>query len=142
MSTVRVAFYKGKGRFFDKLIKWWTKSDYSHVELLLGSEMFSASSYSNLVRWTFHNRDESKWDYYDVPTERPLTKELVKSLVGHKYDWLGIMFSIVVPLGLHSSNKYFCSEICSDVLYTLGADIEGIPNKMSPNDLAEEILYV
>ena len=32
-SNIRLAFYKGKGDWVDKVIKWWTKSQYSHVEV-------------------------------------------------------------------------------------------------------------
>ena len=35
---ISVAFYKGKGSWKNKIIRWWTKSPYSHVELVLPNE--------------------------------------------------------------------------------------------------------
>ena len=32
---IKLAFYKGKGNWKNKVIRWWTKSPYSHVELIL-----------------------------------------------------------------------------------------------------------
>ena len=32
--AVRLAFYKGEGDWVDKLVRWWTKSQYSHVEVV------------------------------------------------------------------------------------------------------------
>ena len=32
---ISVAFYKGKGNWKNRVIRWWTKSPYSHAELVL-----------------------------------------------------------------------------------------------------------
>ena len=32
---IKVAFYKGTGDLFNKIVRWWTKSPYSHAELIL-----------------------------------------------------------------------------------------------------------
>jgi len=32
---IKVAFYTGPGRLIDKLIRWWTNSEYSHCEKIL-----------------------------------------------------------------------------------------------------------
>ena len=37
--VVKVAFYKGKGNWINKIIRWWTKSNYSHAELVLPNKM-------------------------------------------------------------------------------------------------------
>ena len=53
---MRVAFYKGEGNFFDKLIRWWTKSSYSHCELIFSDGIFFSADprdggvrYKNIV---------------------------------------------------------------------------------------------
>ena len=42
-SDIRLAFYKGKGDWVDKLVRWWTKSQYSHVEVVVGNTWISSS---------------------------------------------------------------------------------------------------
>ena len=36
---VKIAFYKGKGNWINKIIRWWTRSNYSHAELVLPNKM-------------------------------------------------------------------------------------------------------
>ena len=36
---IKVAFYKGRGNWKNKIIRWWTKSKYSHAELILPDEI-------------------------------------------------------------------------------------------------------
>ena len=33
--NIKIAFYKGQGNWLNKIIRWWTKSPYSHAELIL-----------------------------------------------------------------------------------------------------------
>ena len=32
---ITIAFYKGEGDILNKIVRWWTKSQYSHAELIL-----------------------------------------------------------------------------------------------------------
>ena len=34
---VKIAFYKGKSRLFNKVVSWWTRGPYSHTELVVGA---------------------------------------------------------------------------------------------------------
>ena len=36
-DTLKIAFYKGDGLLRDRFIRKWTKSKYSHVELVIQS---------------------------------------------------------------------------------------------------------
>ena len=36
---IRVAFFKGKGNFWNKVVRWWTESPYSHAELVMPDEI-------------------------------------------------------------------------------------------------------
>ena len=33
--NITIAFYKGRGDILNKIVRWWTKSKYSHAELIL-----------------------------------------------------------------------------------------------------------
>ena len=32
---IKIAFYAGEGNYINRIIKWWTKSPYSHAELIM-----------------------------------------------------------------------------------------------------------
>ena len=32
---IKVAFYKAQGDYVNKIVRWWTKSKYSHAELIM-----------------------------------------------------------------------------------------------------------
>lgn len=48
--AVRLAFYKGEGDWVDKVVRWWTKSQYSHVEVIVGDTWYSSSPRDGGVR--------------------------------------------------------------------------------------------
>ena len=146
MSTVTLAFYKGKGRFFDKIIRWFTNSKYSHSEIIIGTEMWSSTSYRNntggaSVRYAHHWVSNDKWDYFEVPTEKPINKELMDSLVGARYDWTGIILSQLIPIGTHDGQLWFCSESNALVLKDAGTKMAITdPQYYSPEDLLQHIV--
>jgi hypothetical protein len=113
--VIRVAFYKGKGKFIDKLIKWWTKSPYSHCELMFPDDrMFSSDAWSGGVRYN-KNYNLANWDI----VETPITQIELRSLIewcdwknGSAYDWWGTL-SFILPFVHESKKKWFCSELCA-----------------------------
>ena len=32
---IKIAFFRGHGSFVNKVVRWWTKSEYSHAELVM-----------------------------------------------------------------------------------------------------------
>ena len=79
---IKVAFYKGRGDLFNKIVRWWTKSPYSHTELILPDGVtwirigpFSLSKLSAIKR---ENWEPQNWDFvtlkvnYFKPTLRIL----------------------------------------------------------------------
>ena len=36
--NVYIGLYKGKGTLINKIVRWWTKSKYSHAELILNDQ--------------------------------------------------------------------------------------------------------
>ena len=36
---IKVAFYKAQGDYINKIVRWWTKSKYSHAELILPDDV-------------------------------------------------------------------------------------------------------
>lgn len=137
---MKIAFYKGKGRLMDSLIRWWTGGKYSHCELLFADgHMFSSDAWTGGVRWNT-NYDLSNWDLVEIPCtsaqERTL-KAWCADLAGKKYDWLGVLW-FVLPFVPESPDKWFCSELCAAGLKIIGKFPYIIPSrKMSPTLLYE-----
>lgn len=134
-----LAFYKGKGNWWDKLIKWWTGSKYSHCELIFGdSAWFSADAWQNKVRYTSFDANPYNWDYVEFVTtvkDEMILRAWCDSKVGKKYDWWGIL-GFILPLRIESPNRYFCSEICVAALQQIGKFERVDSSKVSPALLA------
>jgi len=144
---MKVIFYGNQqGNFFDKLIRWWTsptkdkfnskwKDSYSHVELLFSDGfMFSASQYENSTRFKRYNTDSTSWDHIDLPDDQePQLREFCGQEAGKGYDYLGIA-GFVFGVRDHS-NKWFCSEICTEALIVSGCLEHTNSAKVSPNGL-------
>lgn len=121
-TKLKVAFYIGKGKFSDEVIRWWTKSRYSHVELILDGLLFSADAWENRVRFT-NSYNPLNWEIIDLGglTDKQFSdiSNFCNSQLGKKYDWLGV-FGFVFPFIKQNSKKWFCSEICGAGLKLVG----------------------
>jgi hypothetical protein len=137
----RLAFYKAKnGDIFDKLIAWWTRSPYSHCEIVIGNKWYSSSPRDGRVRKAIIEPNPDSWDYIDVPMntmDEVLVETLFKKYDGAKYDFMGILLSQILPLGMHSKSKWFCSEICAYVLQ----NVDKLPYGKEPNWYSPGRLY-
>ncbi|MGB0960235.1 MAG: hypothetical protein ACPGVK_08290 [Halocynthiibacter sp.] len=136
-ETVTLAFYKGEGRFYDRLIRWWTKSDYSHVELVAEKEDrifigWSSSPRDGGVRAKFIKIQPRHWDFIDVPIKNQqwvfANARALRDL-GYRYDWINIFFSQILPFKLQIRNRMICSEFVAECL---GFDT---PEKHTPQSL-------
>ena len=67
---VWIALYKGEGDFVNKVVRWWTKSDYSHAELILNDKQtwigISPFIKARLVLRKVSNYEPSNWDFYEI----------------------------------------------------------------------------
>ena len=62
---VTLAFYKGKGNLIDKIIRFWTKSKYSHVEIIINDVWVSSNPKVGVTVNSLRPLT-NKWDYIDV----------------------------------------------------------------------------
>tara|TARA_R100000008_G_C3563423_1_gene157601 strand:+ start:401 stop:907 length:507 start_codon:yes stop_codon:yes gene_type:complete len=114
---IQIAFYKGKGNWLNRLICWWTKSRYSHAELVLpdnkhwiGISPFLSSKVESRIK-TDCNIEE--WDFVDFK----ITEEQLKTILAFfketkecRYDWIGMLLSQFLPFHIKRKNKWYCSE--------------------------------
>jgi len=122
--NIKIAFYKGHGRLRDRFIRLWTRSPYSHVELVLPDNKGWMGIYppdsprvrNNMLEdqllheWDFINlrataeQVEAIQDFYDLTCDQ-------------SYDWIGMTLSHILPFRVKHINKWYCSEW---VAYALG----------------------
>lgn len=125
-----VAFKKTQTCFLERLIKFFTGSDYVHCEVVTKKTHDSFYGYTSLPgtgvcrRWVPYNLDD--WEFVKVDPPNSI-KEFFNKTKDKKYDYLG---SIGIILGCRQNpNRYFCSEWCSEFLGLTN------PSKITPCEL-------
>ncbi|HBY68666.1 MAG TPA: hypothetical protein DEG69_13500 [Flavobacteriaceae bacterium] len=114
---IRVAFYKGEGDWKNKIIRWWTKSPYSHAELIL-PDGITWISISPLLSSKVESRSkikyiDSNWDFVDIAVtqqQNDVIKEFYESTKGCGYDWIGMLMSQFLPFNIKRKGRWYCSE--------------------------------
>lgn len=136
MSFLRLALYKGRARLFDRSVQWWTRSPYSHCELILGTNtqglsVCASSSYiDGGVRIKHMVLDPARWDLLDLPGLSPAdARQWFVNHHGQRYDVLGL-FGFVLPFVRDDTTRWFCSEACAAAMGL------GEPWRYSPGALA------
>ena len=144
MDKIKIAFYKGKGGKFDKLIRWWTKGAYSHTELKFPSgSAFSMATYPpNRGRWTNDiSWNQDKWDFIEINiNDINKAHNCANELVGKNYDWKGIFLSQIFPFKLHNKKQWFCNEACLHIAQQAEPENSEI-SKMKPHHYNPNSLY-
>ena len=122
MNDIAVAFYKGEGLRRDRFVRWWTRSQYSHVELVMPNGTMAGIRPPEdpiVRRRSLLGIKEDDWDFIEISvTEKQLRKirKFIESTKGQGYDWLGMIASHLTPCKVKLPNKWYCSEW---VLYAL-----------------------
>lgn len=128
----QLVFYKGKGKFFDKVIRWQTKSKYSHVAVVIDGTCFEADAWAGRVRsraWDSHYNPEN-WEIVEVSLDKDKAWQFLVEQVDKRYDYFGIV-GFVLPWKVQITNWWYCSELTAAVM---GLETD----KVSPGDLAEK----
>ena len=113
---VRVAFYKGKTRFFNKAVAWWTRGPYSHCELIVDGKSYSSSFLDGGVRVKEIVYDPEHWDIVNVPwADAAKAVAWFQAHMGQGYDVIGLA-GFVVRRVEDDRGKYFCSEAVASSL--------------------------
>ncbi len=129
MAKIQFAAFKGKS-FISKLIKFWTRGDYSHIAYITNFEngdLIEAWKYSGKTFWGFSNiKNHSKGTVVEI-WEKEVTEEQAEKVYNFlfklakrncPYDWKGL-FGFVFKWK-DCKWKYFCSEGCAMALIEAG----------------------
>ncbi len=117
LFVVEIAFYRGGGGIYDRLIRWRTSSQFSHCEMVVDGLCFSASPRDGGVREKYIDTHNGKWVKVQLPTVDP---EAVWFMYGQtrgaKYDWIGAIIGRGFGAKAHSGDRWFCSEWCAEAI--------------------------
>jgi len=109
--------YKGKS-FISKLIKYWTRSEYSHVEQCLNLETLKGygayQGYKVGYLYPSYHEKGTRYDIFELEcTQEQLEKfnYFKRQQEGKKYDYKGIMGFVTNKEEMNNRNKWYCSEI-------------------------------
>jgi hypothetical protein len=109
---MKVAFYKGRKRLFNKLVSWWTRGPYSHCELVFSDGQSASSSFMDGgVRYKRILYNHDHWDFIELGPEfdEQKAREWFDEHLGNGYDVAGII-GFVNPRISQDKQKEFCIE--------------------------------
>ena len=148
---IQLAFYKGNDTVIDVAIQNWSKSKYSHVEIVIDNTFYSSSPRDGGVRKKNINVNHDNWDFLTIQISDELyihAMNVFNEAEGMDYDWIGILFSQIMYIPIHHLYKYFCSELCAEMLdicdpylYHPGMLYEYLLKKINRNDENEVRLF-
>lgn len=112
---LRAAFYRGTRPgipgVYNYAVRAWTRSPYSHVELVFSDGMAGSSSFADGgVRFKQIDFDPAHWDFIELPGHLEAAARVWFELhKGDKYDLLGNLHFVLAPVG-DDKDRWFCSE--------------------------------
>jgi hypothetical protein len=114
---VKVAFYKAKGNWQNRIVRWWTGSPYSHAELVMPDNYtwISISPFltGEVAKRTKTDFDLDKWDFVSLEideSQKEIILDFFEETKECKYDWIGMILSQFLPFNIKRKNKWYCSE--------------------------------
>ncbi len=144
MKLVRVAFFKGRRRLRDRFIRRWTKSPYSHVEIMIpdrgwwiGIDPPESPKVRKKVNFGYKEED---WDFLDFIVSNEQLDAIIRFYnltKGDDYDWIGMLISHVTPFKVKHIKKWYCSEWVIYALEYAGMirDRLCVKNEMPPSEV-------
>lgn len=144
---ITLAFYKGLAtdpwhRLPDVGIRFATRGRYSHVEFIAGAadfgqplECLSSSGRDGGVRSKVMVLPPAHWDLVQLAIDADGPADFIRTRIGARYDYTGLLLSHVLAFGRHDEDRWFCSEIIAAAL--------GLPNpqRLSPQLLFDVVIW-
>lgn len=137
---MKFAFYKGRGTLIDRLIRWWQRGPYSHVEAVLADNADGTFECASAMRGTGIRiasiaLPATDWNFVEAPGDVDVVRAWFAARAGAGYDWLGVFGFVLRPVG-QEAGRYFCSEA---IAAALGVSE---PWRFDPNGLADLLVDV
>jgi hypothetical protein len=126
-ERIKIAFFKGDQReWHHRFIRWWTKSPYSHAEIVLDNDTWVSISPFLFTRVAARVRTHvppDDWDYLDfyiTHDEMRALKDFISETTGDGYDWTGMLLSQVLPIIVKGKGRWYCSQWIAHALSHAG----------------------
>ena len=149
MCALSAIFYKGPEGFFGRLIRWWTRSPYSHCARYFNPGpglgfILEAQPGVGVRERPMLGVDATLWDTVQIPVSPAAYDKALahaRSEIGAKYDWKGIFLAQVLHIPRSHPDQWFCSEYAADALQQLGMLHGKKACTFSPGDLYTELTH-
>ena len=139
-------FQKNNKSIFARLIRFWTRGPYNHVEIRITDEQghwwqLNADNIKGVVwRPADANYPSDVWDAVTLSEGAGDFEEVAELAAREKgcgYDWVGILFAQILPLRREHPKKWFCSELVVAAMQECGYPqvLRKRPCSLSPNSL-------
>jgi hypothetical protein len=138
---MRIAFYKGTRPGFagnyNRIVRCWTSSPYSHCELIFSDGWAASSSYTDGgVRFKRIEFDPARWDIFELPAHmEAAARAWFVQHQGEEYDLIGNVHFIAAPI-IGRKDAWFCSESIAAALQLPD------PWRYDPGTLASAITFI
>lgn len=141
---MKIIFRKHEPGVYPGFIRWWTKSIYSHCELLFDDNMkFSAVPSEHGTRYEQARiLSPNEWDILFIGIDAPAEgciRHFCDAEMGCEYDWMGIILSQFARMRREDPRKWFCSEVCAAALQQGGCIPTATPCTLSPGQLFKRL---
>ena len=133
MAKITLAFCKARYNFMDDIIRWWTKSKYTHVELIMPDGDWLSLRHGNMwmkrkspLKIMAIPRDcinPRIWDTISIEVTEEQLKSIrlfFKETSGAGYDWVGMILSHVMRIKIKLRSMWYCSEWVMQALKIAG----------------------
>lgn len=135
--SVIVHFYHGQEGFYGKAIRAFTRSPYSHCDISIGQETYRADPGTgvSLRRNFFH--DPRDWKSIIADCDTTLAERFLVGELGCGYDYKGIFLAELLPFGLQSKSRWYCSELACATVKRAGGLPRSQRETITPGDLCQ-----
>ena len=137
---IQILGYKGKS-WISKMIKFQTRSEYSHVAIGVKDTYFEAWHKGGVREFDLNDKEKHSSDTpitfttLDVKVDEESVYLFLKSQVGKKYDFKSVL-RFVSRRDVRADGKWFCSELVAAALKYGGVEIQHLPySYLSPRDV-------
>lgn len=142
---IRILAYQGKS-WVSKAIRWQTRSQYSHIALLMPDdtviEAWHIGGVQRVPSFIDNHTPGTKVDVYKLRKESlPIgvgetIANFLQNQVGQPYDFRAIV-RFLTRRPYSANKKWFCSELCAEAFRIGGIPLQDKPTyELSPRDIA------
>ncbi len=146
--TIYFRLVKGTN-LVDRIIRWYTRSDYSHAEFSwplneITPSHWLGARFKGGVQARPYNYVDSKFSMYSVAVTKEqydAANDFLIKQIGKKYDWKAIVNMGVFKHDIHvnSTVKWFCSELLFYLFRVIDVILLNMPlsekDRITPRDI-------